>query len=157
MSIAHAEEMTDEESETIEPEDDDEDDEGSVVSVQSEEDIDEGWANPFWRLLLIEAYKNMKEIPETVDRVVTEPYLSNLNEQLRRFYDIHTFMTRAKNCSELETKISDTIDYYESKLDFDTDEAVDMAWQNRKFLFKKLILNNEEIFQAEWERRGVDE
>ena len=38
--------------------------------------------------------------------------------------------------------------------DFDDDDAEELAWEHMKFLFKRLIDNNEDIFEEEAEKRN---
>lgn len=144
-----------------------EDDENSVSSDYSADDvlsdtsnsqvslevIDKGWNNPFWRVQVENVYNSMSSLPDDIDKMIAEPYFSVFSEKLREFYEHHNYMQRALYRSKLNDKINATVNYYEHKMSFDNDEAEEMAWSTRAFLFKKLLINNEDLFDKEMNRR----
>jgi len=74
----------------------------------------------------------------------------------KKFYDEQHYLIHALKESYLENEILAYNDWYIRKRNFDEDDALDLAWDNFKPLFKKLIDHNKDIFDDELHARNTN-
>ncbi len=125
----------------------------STDSSESEEQVESGWNNQFWRNLIKSILSTMEIIPSTIEELKTDQYFTKFLEQLRTHYKAHEFMQDALYDSDLNNRLQKTTRYYMDKLKFNRKEAEDMSWFSRKYLFKKLLERNADTLEQEWLKR----
>ncbi len=136
-------------------------DESYCVSDDSSEEeenehVEKGWTNEFWRQILRRAYDDMKDFPDQIDKMKWDEYYSAFIENLQKYYKAHKFLEKALRASRLEDKLINTQEYYEREVNCGEKEAAEVAWDSRKFLFRKLIDKNPDLFQNEIDKRVSD-
>jgi len=112
----------------------------------ADDDIDPGWYNQFWKFLIKETFDQMESFPHDFDHLLSPPYFENFMKHLAIQHKGFLFYNRARGQSELSNKIDETVEYFEDKLNHDKDEALQNAWKNREFQFKKLLQKNKDLF-----------
>jgi Zinc finger, C2H2 type len=124
------------------------DDESSLDST----DIRSRSQNFFWRNILELAFKNMEDFPESVDELKNVDHFPIFIDSMRKFYKNHKFMQLALERSEIERKLNE----YEEALvekNFSNKDAKELTWDHLKFLFKRLIDRNLDIYNEELKNR----
>jgi hypothetical protein len=152
---ADTDEETEEETPTESTETPDIDEE---ISDQSDDsDIDGGLRNPFWRYILGKAYEHIDILPDHFTDISEDIYYSKIIKHVREEFEEFEFLGKALESSDLNEKLEKTKEYYEDKMNFEEDEAQEMAWTTRTHMFKKLLLQNEDLFDSEIESRKLED
>lgn len=125
----------------------------SQSQSEDEEELDQGYGNPFWRHVLQKVYGDMEHFPNSIDELKGNQYFSTFMELARKVYDEQHHLMYALKFSNLEISLTACKDWWIQKRNFDEDDALDLAWDNFKPLFKKLIDQNEDIFDDEFNER----
>ena len=111
----------------------------SEGTVESEPEDETDNSMNFWSRIIREVWNQESYGVETLAEVLKEPYLSEfINDVQKLFEGRLEFAQHMENDDEVYDKIKKTIDRYESK-GYDTQEATELAWQERRFLLRNII------------------
>ena len=120
---------------------DDKDDTDSEKSSDSEEN--------YWSELIIETCREMdlkNEIKSPKD-VLFEPMLSRFLEELRDNIDKRMkFADYMNSHDKIYQEIQNTVERYERN-DLEEDEAFEKAWNERKYLLKRMLKDNLDVIE----------
>lgn len=161
MDLVHIKKDDEEEtmdSSTVGEEDEEDDMEDGINSEDDASEASEGstgYGSDFWTQALTWACQNMKTIPTSVDSLKNMEYFPQLMDLIRKYYDNHKFLQSSLENSDIENKMADYQEYLKEKI-FEDEDAEELSWEHMKFLFKRLIDNNEDIFVNELRRRQDD-
>lgn len=114
--------------------------------------LENDYTNPFWKYLLEVAYNRMNEFPETIQEMKSSEYFPELVDLIKKYYDYFCALHFSLSESCIEEKI---VEYQTSlsRKGMDCEDAQELAWQNMRFLFKRLVDNNIDVFEKEAQRR----
>jgi hypothetical protein len=133
---------------------------GSTASENTEvsdeeidpDEIEQGSKNFFWREILSLAYSKLRQFPGNAEELENFEYFQELVYLIRKYYKTHKFMQLALENSKIENKLSEYADSLVEK-NFTDMDAKELAWDHLKFLFKRLIIRNQDIFNDELKNR----
>lgn len=131
--------------------DDNQSNESSRTDLTNNED--DPFRSEFWTYIIKGAYSTLDEFPENFSDVITGEAFTEMLAEIRNRYEIFLKVKEAYECDEIAKKLEKTIEYFQYKLDYEKDEAEENAWDSRKYLFKKLLTKNEDLYNEEYEER----
>jgi hypothetical protein len=116
------------------------------------DEIEQGNKNFSWREILSLAYSKLRQFSENSEELENFEYFPELVYLIRKYYNTYKFMQLALENSKIESKL---IEYAESLVEknFTDMDAKELAWDHLKFLFKRLIIRNQDIFNDELRNR----
>lgn len=115
--------------------DDDESSKDDDESDDEEDESDDEEGEDVWVDILAAA---KLEYGESSDNIFVEPYLSQFVEHVKNYVEERTQFVRDVEFDEFYEKINKAIEKYVSK-GYDRKEAVDSAWNDRRFLVKQIM------------------
>jgi hypothetical protein len=122
------------------------------ISADPAENIEKGYKNPFWRFLLEHSYEIMEDFPENIEELKSFEYFNDFVDKLRKHYNLLKHLILSLQNSDIEDKLSEYEESLEEK-NFSEEDAQELAWDHLKFLFKRLIDHNKDIFAKELDKR----
>jgi len=132
-----------------EMEEDDKSESGTEEESSDDEDDDKAKEFEIWDRVIKEALDGIED-PEidTVKDVFEDPFLSKLTKGIRKVIDDYNNVVRVIEESNVYVKIDDTKMQFEDK-GYEEDEAKAAAWDQRKFLARKLLKDHKAMIEEE--------
>jgi hypothetical protein len=129
----------------------------SVKSSDSEEPDSDPKKRNYWLNIVSDALDNYDIQIPTAEDIVKEPYLSDFVNLMKIVAEEQIqFVKYMEEEDDLYRKINETIERYESN-DYDREEAVDAAWHDRRFLIRRVIEDNMNLVETQWEEEHKDD
>jgi hypothetical protein len=129
----------------------------SVKSSDSEESDSDPKKRNYWLNIVSDALDNYDIQIPTAEDIVKEPYLSDFVNLMKIVAEEQIqFVKYMEEEDDLYRKINETIERYESN-DYDREEAVDAAWHDRRFLIRRVIEDNMNLVETQWEEEHKDD
>ena len=132
-------------------------DETNDVPETEESDTDDEY--DYWQVLISETFKEMglrREIKNPKE-ILLDPVLSEFLEELRENLEGRMkFAEYMQNKDKVYQEIQNTAERH-SRKDLDEDEAFEKAWNERKYLLKRLIRDNLNVIKSAMEESGSEE
>lgn len=144
-----------------------EDSEGDKVSVSDMTDVsepgsdddsdDSDYDDSIWQEMISKAIKNT-DLPNDIADIFHEPYLSEFLQTLQDKVMDKIWRMKLLCNSEIYKAIVETRDDTLDKENTLTkDEAMEVAWEKRKFLLKKLMKSNMKLFEEAFNEESDDD
>ena len=132
-------------------------DETNDVPETEESDTDDEY--DYWQVLISETFKEMglrREIKNPKE-ILLDPVLSEFLEELRENLEGRMkFAEYMQNKDKVYQEIQNTAERH-SRKDLDEDEAFEKAWNERKYLLKRLIRDNLNVIKSAMEESASEE
>ena len=113
----------------------------------------------YWQILINETFKEMglhKEIKNPKE-ILLDPILTEFLEELRENLEGRMkFAEYMQNQDKVYQEIQNTAERH-SRKDLDEDEAFEKAWNERKYLLKRLIRDNLNVIKSAMEESASEE
>ena len=130
------------------------DDEKETSDEESDATIDDGIN--VWSAIIRHAAKAMNLT--NAEEATREPYLSEMVNHMRKYAENGRQFVYALDEDPIYKTIHEVFKAYEESDNTDADEleeAIDMAWQNKRFRLKNVIHDNIDVIEEVIEQQGV--